>query len=236
MLTQRTRGLKTTVLFCQALVVTLVFVAVAQVTFRYFLAGEPAGLERYPVYCGLLILGLAIEALYRDKAHDVLGRGFLAQHGNSLRQCACAVGVLLVFLAAAKDAFISRTFLAFLVPSLYAALLWSNVVLPRFVARRIFRGARRERLLLVGSRERAERLGAWVRGREVFGLRVMGRLGEPAAGGVEDARLRWLGETAALERVIAEHRITQVILWSCRNFPKATWRRCAAWRASARGC
>ena len=218
MLTQRTRGLQTTVLFCQALVVTVVFVAVAQVTFRWFLAGEPAGVERYPVYCGLLILGLALEALHRDKAHDALGRGFLAQHGVALRQSACAVGVLLVFLAAAKDAFISRTFLAFLVPALYAALLWSNVVLPRYVARRIFRGTRRERLLLVGSRERAERLAGWVRGREVFGLQVMGRLGEKAAGGVEDARLRWLGETAALEQVIAAHRITQVVLLELPEF------------------
>ena len=218
MLTQRTRGLQTTVLFCQALVVTLVFVGVAQVTFRYFLAGEPAGLERYPIYCGLLILGLVIEALYRDKADHLLGRGFLAQHGVSLRQCACAVGVLLVFLAAAKDAFISRTFLGFLVPSLYAALLWSNVVLPRLIARRIFRGARRERLLLVGSRERAERLRGWIRGKEVFGLRVVGRLGERPAGEVEDARLGWLGETSALERVIAEHRITQVVLLELPEF------------------
>ena len=126
MLTQRTRGLQTTVLFCQALVVALVFVVVAQVTFAMFFAGSPAGIERYPIYCGLLILGLAVEALYRDKEDSSFGRGFLVQHGVALRQSACAIGVLLVFLAAAKDAFISRTFLAFLAPSVYVALLWSN--------------------------------------------------------------------------------------------------------------
>ncbi len=218
MLTQRTRGLQTTVLFCQALVVTLVFVVVAEITFRWFLAGEPAGLERYPIYCGLLILGLALEALGRDKAEDLLGRGLLAQHGCAVRQGACAVGVLLVFLAAAKDAFISRTFLAFLVPALYAALLWSNVMLPRAVARRIFRGVRRERLLLVGTRERADRLQRWVRDKAVFGLRVVGRLGEKAAGGVVEAGQEWLGETAALEQVIAAHRITQVILLELPEF------------------
>ena len=212
MLTQRTRGLQTTVLFCQALLVALVFVIVAQVTFAFFFAGSPAGLERYPIYCGLLIIGLGIEAFQRDKSAHALGRSFLVQHGVSLRQCACAIGVLLVFLAAAKDAFISRTFLVFLVPALYAALLWSNMVLPGFVARRIFRGLRRERTLLVGTRERAERLQAWMRSKETFGVRVVGLLGEKPAGGIESPALRWLGETGELDRIIAEHRVTQVIL------------------------
>ncbi len=221
MLTQRTRGLQTTVLFCQALLVTLVFVVVAQVTFAMFFAGSPAGLERYPIYCGLLILGLAVEALYRDKEDSSFGRDFLVQHGVSLRQSACAIGVLLVFLAAAKDAFISRTFLAFLAPSVYLALLWSNMVLPRLVARRIFRGLRRERVLLVGSRERAERLQSWMQAKEVFGLRVVGLLGEKAPGAVENPALRWLGETADLDRVIAEHRITQVILLELPEFSES---------------
>ena len=221
MLTQRTRGLQTTVLFCQALLVTLVFVVVAQVTFTFFFAGNPAGIERYPIYCGLLILGLVLEALHRDKDDNSFGRSFLVQHGVSLRQCACAIGVLLVFLAAAKDAFISRTFLAFLVPSVYAALLWSNMVLPRFVARRIFRGLRRERVLLVGSRERAERLQSWMRAKEVFGLRVVGVLGEKPAGAVENPALRWLGETGELDRVIAGHRITQVILLELPEFSES---------------
>ena len=221
MLTQRTRGIETTVLFCQALLVTLVFVVVAQVTFTFFFAGNPAGIERYPIYCGLLILGLALEAFHRDEHYSSFGRSFLVQHGISLRQCGCAIGVLLVFLAAAKDAFISRTFLAFLMPSVYAALLWSNMVLPRFVARRIFRGLRRERVLLVGSRERAERLESWMRGKEVFGLRVVGVLGEQPAGGVENPALRWLGETGELDRVIAAHRITQVILLELPEFSES---------------
>ena len=221
MLTQRARGLQATVLSCQALLVTLVFVGVAQVTFAFFFAGNPAGIERYPVYCGLLILGLVLEALHRGKDDNSFGRSFLVQHGVSLRQCGCAIGVLLVFLAAAKDAFISRTFLVFLVPSVYAALLWSNRVLPRFVARRIFRGLRRERVLLMGARERAERLQSWMQSKEVFGLRVVGVLGEKPAGAVKNPALRWLGETAELERVIAAHRITQVILLELPEFSES---------------
>jgi len=60
-----------------------------------------------------------------------------ARNRLSLRQTAASIGLLVLYLVAAKDAFISRIFLFNFVPWLYIALLFSHHYLPSLLARGI---------------------------------------------------------------------------------------------------
>ena len=88
-----------------------------------------ADLGRYSIYCGMLVLGLTLETLSRSK-NFFLQNELLRPHRLSLRQTATSIGLLVLYLVAAKDAFISRVFLFNFVPWLYIALLFSHYYLP----------------------------------------------------------------------------------------------------------
>src|SRR4029077_20373123 len=96
----------------------------------------------------------------------------LRPHRLSLRQTAASIGLLVIYLVAAKDAFISRIFLFNFVPWLYVALLFSHLYLPGFLARTIFR--REEKTILVGPPRNAEALSDWLRRKSEIGLKTVG--------------------------------------------------------------
>ena len=112
------------------------------------------------------------------------------QHSVSVRQTVFAAGTLFLYLAAAKDAFISRTVLAFIVPLLYVLLFGSNRFLPRFLARRAFGEDRIERALLIGPAREALRLRSWLKEKEAFGFRTVGILNSSSDSNVPG--LPWL--------------------------------------------
>ncbi len=213
MIRQRTRGLENTLLICQALVVVLALWTSMLVAFHFFTDASPLHFDRYPLYGAVLILGLFMEAISRDperKTFNLFRLNIFDQHQLTVRQTVFVAGTLFLFLAAAKDAFISRTVMAIMIPLLYFALFGSNWFLPRFLARRVFGNNRIERALLIGSGHEAPRLQSWLREKADFGFRTVGIVSSEMH---SDTRgLPWLGERRDLGKILADYRITQVIL------------------------
>src|SRR5205085_4569606 len=161
MVTQRTEGLYRLFVLCQILIVALLFWfgVWIMVTF-YAPAVENLTWRRYSIYCGVLVLGMTLEALSRSKNYLIRDE-LVRPHRLSLRQTIASIGLLVLYLIATKDGFISRIFFFNFVPWLYVALLFSHFYLPGVLARTIFR--REEKTLLVGSRKKATQLNEWLR-------------------------------------------------------------------------
>src|SRR3954471_13584109 len=199
MVTQRTEGLYRLFVLCQILLVALLFWfgVWIMVTF-YAPALGTLTWRRYSIYCGVLVLGMTLEALSRSK--NYLWRDeLLRPHRVSLRQTIASVGLLVIYLIATKDAFISRIFFFNFVPWLYVALLFSHHYLPGVLARGVFR--REEKTLLVGQPEKAVELRDWLRRKAEIGLRTVGIVSDHDVRQIE-ADLPSLGSTADLESVI----------------------------------
>src|SRR4030081_2282224 len=158
MVTQRTEGLYRVFLFCQIIIVAAVFWLGVWIMVTFYSPGGALTWGRYSIYCGLLVLGLTLETLSRSK-NSFLQNELLLPHRLSLRQTIASVGLLVLYLVATKDAFISRIFFFNFVPWLYVALLFSHHYLPGLLASGIFR--REEKTLLVGPVERAAQLRDW---------------------------------------------------------------------------
>src|SRR5438093_9718108 len=203
MVTQRTEGLYRVFLFCQIIIVAALF------WFGVWIMAPGGALTwvRYSIYCGMLVLGLTLETLSRSKIF-FLQNELLRPHRLSLRQTAASIGLLVLYLVAAKDAFISRVFLFNFVPWLYIALLFSHYYLPSLLAWGIFR--REDKTLLIGSGQRAARLREWLERKAEIGLRTVGLVSDDDK--IEDLGVPLLGRPDQLENVIRDHGITQVIL------------------------
>jgi len=217
MISQRSRGLRNILLLIQGVLLILAFGICAAVTFTFFTSTAPFMIGRFPIYGAVLIAGLVVEAMNRSGAEaqaNLFERDFLGQHRLTLRQSIYTAGALLIYLTAMKEgSFISRTFLAMYLPSLYLTLLCSNYFLPRTVARRVFAGLREERVLLVGSTHKAEGLKEWLKSKEIFGLRAVGILSEEDAGdGRGLAGLPKLGQPSDAAKIIEQYGVTKVIL------------------------
>jgi len=213
MISQRTRGLQNSLVFCQAGLVALALWVSMQIAFKYFAGSSHLHFDRYPIYGALLILGLVFESLTRDSekiASNLFQKNLFDQHSISVRQTFFATGTLFLYLAAAKDSFISRWVLAINVPLLYFLFVGSNYFLPEFLARRIFGRHRTERALLIGFASDALRIMPWLKGKEVFGFQAVGLI--TSESDIKVPGLSWLGERSDLQRILTEQSITQVIL------------------------
>jgi len=218
MVTQRTEGLYRVFVLCQIVLVALLFWfgVWIMVTF-YAPAVEGLTFRRYSIYCSVLVLGMTLEALSRSKNYLIRDE-LVRPHRLSLRQTIASAGLLVLYLVATKDAFISRIFFFNFVPWLYVALLFSHHYLPALLSRGIFR--REERTLLVGPTERAAQLHDWLRRKAEIGLRTVGMLSDGKAEN-NGADVPLLGRPDQLERVISEYGITQVILLEFPLFTEA---------------
>src|SRR6202035_3523552 len=156
MVTQRTARLYRLFLVCQILMVAGLFWLGVWIMVTFYSPSAEITWRRSSIYCGMLVLGMLLEALTRSKNH-FLQNELLRPHRLSLRQTIASVGMLVLYLIAAKDAFISRIFFFNFVPWLYVALLFSHYYLPPVLARTIFKHD--EKTLLVGSSHRAGQLG-----------------------------------------------------------------------------
>ena len=208
MVTQRTEGLYRLFLLCQIVIVAILFWFGVWVMVTFYSPGAELTWRRYSIYCCVLVLGMLLEALSRSKNY-FLQNELLRPHRLSLRQTIASVGMLVLYLIATKDAFISRIFFFNFVPWLYVTLLFSHYYLPGLLARGIFR--REEKTLLVGSSRKAAQLGDWLRRKAEIGLRTAGLICDEKIENGEDG-IPVLGRPDQVENVIREHGITQVIL------------------------
>jgi exopolysaccharide biosynthesis polyprenyl glycosylphosphotransferase len=211
MLTQRSEGLRRLLLLCQVALTAGLFWFGVWLMVNFYSPSATLTWRRYSIYCVLLVLGLTLDFLGRDNSRDyLLQNELLRQHRLSLRQTFASVGTLVIYLIATKDGFISRLFLFNFVPWLYVGLLFSHHYLPPFLARRIFRGIREEKTLLVGPPARARQLRNWLRIKSEIGLHTAGIISADAAD--PDGDLPVLGQPQDFERVVRELGVTQVIL------------------------
>src|SRR6201998_3899781 len=155
MVTQRTEGLYRLFLFCQIVMVAGLFWLGVWIMVTFYSPSAELTWRRYSIYCGMLVVGMLLEALTRSKNYFVQNE-LLRPHRLSLRQTVASVGMLVLYMVAAKDAFISRIFFFNFVPWLYVALLFSHHYLPGWLARSVFR--REEKTILVGPSHRAAQL------------------------------------------------------------------------------
>src|SRR5581483_2201565 len=207
MLTHRTEGLYRVFLLCQILIVAALFWIGVWIMVAFYSEGGALTWGRYSIYCGMLVLGISLETLSRSKS-SFFENELLRPHRLSLRQTAAAVGLLVLYLVAAKDAFISRVFLFNFVPWLYIALLFSHYYLPSILARGIFR--REDKTVLIGSARRAALLREWLQRKAEIGFRTVGLLSDEE--NVLEPGVPLLGKRDQLEQIVQTHGITQVIL------------------------
>ena len=207
MLTQRTEGLYRLFLFCQIVIVAALFWIGVWIMVTFYSEGGSLTWSRYGIYCGMLVLGLTLETLNRSK-NFFLQNELLRPHRLSFRQTAASVGLLVLYLVAAKDAFISRVFLFNFVPWLYIALLFSHYYLPSILARGIFR--REDKTLLIGSSQRAAQLRDWLQRKAEIGFRTVGLISNEDK--IDNVGVPLLGRPDQLEQIIRDHEINQVIL------------------------
>src|SRR5215475_6189954 len=217
MVTQRTEGLYRVFLACQILIVAALFWIGVWIMVTFYSEGGSLTWSSCGIYCGMLVLGLTLETLSRSK-NFFLQNELLRPHRLSLRQTAAAIGLLVLYLVAAKDAFISRVFLFNFVPWLYIALLFSHYYLPSILARGIFR--REDKTLLVGSSRRAAQLNEWLQRKSEIGLRTVGLVCDDNIDKTQDG-IPVLGKPDEIEKVIREQEITQVILLEFPLFANA---------------
>jgi putative colanic acid biosynthesis UDP-glucose lipid carrier transferase len=208
MVTQRTEGLYRLFLFCQIVMVAGLFWLGVWIMVSFYSPSAELTWRRYSIYCGTLVLGMLLEALTRSKNY-FLQNELLRPHRLSLRQTVASVGLLVIYLIATKDAFISRVFFFNFVPWLYVALLFSHYYLPSILARGIFRTE--DKTLLVGSSRRAKQLGEWLHRKSEIGLRTVGLVCEESIDKTQDG-IPVLGKPDEVEKVIVERGVTQVIL------------------------
>jgi putative colanic acid biosynthesis UDP-glucose lipid carrier transferase len=216
MVTQRTQGLYRVFLLCQIVIVAALFWFGVWVMVTFYSPSAQLTWNRYSIYCAMLVIGMLGESLSREGSKRYfLQSELLRQHRLALRQTFASTGVLVFYLVAAKDAFISRVFFFNFLPWLYIALLFSHYFLPEFLARGMFR--REEKTLLVGSPAKAKALRGWLRRKAEMGLRVVGIIcDEPLDGGAD--KIPILGGTGHFRSAIQEHAVTQVILLEFPQF------------------
>ncbi len=215
MIGQRTRGLQSTLLLCQLLLVPVILMASGLLAFTSVTRIEAPLIVHYPMYALAVMAGLLLDSMSRDRVRirmNLWQHSFVEQHRVTVRQVAYALGTLLVYLAGTKDQNISRWFLAIFAVSLYGGLLSANYWLPGILARQIFHGKWIERTLLIGKAGHAVRIRGWLHSKESYGLRAVGILCTDGETASENDGLPSLGCVADLEEIIRREGITQVIV------------------------
>jgi exopolysaccharide biosynthesis polyprenyl glycosylphosphotransferase len=218
MVTQRTEGLYRVFLLCQIVMVAVLFWVGVWLMITFYAPGPALTWQRYSTYCGVLVIGMILEALSRSKNY-FLQNQLLRPHRLSVRQTVASVGLLVLYLIGTKDAFISRFFFFNFVPWLYVALLFSHYYLPSLLARGIFR--REEKTLLVGTSRKAVQLRDWLQRKAEIGLRTVGLICDEKIDKTEDG-MPVLGRHDEIEKIIRERGITQVILLEFPLFQEAS--------------
>jgi putative colanic acid biosynthesis UDP-glucose lipid carrier transferase len=223
MVTQRTEGLYRLFLLCQIVMVAALFWLGVWIMVTFYSPGAELTWRRYSIYCGLIVLGMCLESLTRSGSKNYFWQNeLLRQHRLSLRQTIASIGLLVLYLIATKDAFISRIFFFNFVPWLYVALLFSHFYLPPLLARTIFPRMREEKTLLVGSTRKATQLRSWLRRKAEIGLRTVGLICDENIDKTQDG-IPVLGTSGQLEKVVRNHGITQVILLEFPLFNEVSW-------------
>lgn len=211
MISQRTSGVHSLVIGAQ---ITAAVYLYAGLVLAFFHARGQLDLRRYGLYAGLVIAALAVEAMSRDKLLIrlcIFEDSLLKLHRLAFRQVFAVIVALVLFVALLKDATLSRVFLATFVTLLFPLLLFTNRYLPRWMAKRIFRGVREQKTLLVGASSKIPYIKPWLERKMEFGFRPVGVLCDEQSGHTIHG-MPVLGGSDEIDRVLVEQSISQVIV------------------------
>ena len=219
MIANRVRGLTLLHLVVQVVAVLALFWLWAIVVFK-LVKNESFETSRYLVYSGV-IAGAIFLDLTRSKLirTNLLHMDVLRNHQVSLRQTLMVLGVVLVFLVAAKDLVISRAFLFSWIPFLYLVFFLTNRWVPRFLARCAFTNQHCARTVLLGSSKGAESLRTWLERKASYGIQTVGLVNE----GGQSSTLDWLptlGNDENLEEILTETKATQLVAMNLPEDPE----------------
>jgi putative colanic acid biosynthesis UDP-glucose lipid carrier transferase len=215
MLSHRSEGLAKLLIVCQLVLAVVVFWGCAAITYGYVTTEVAAFQHLFWVYTAALLAGLILEALSRNPIAmrvRLRDRNPLRFHPVALRQTLFACGALLVYLAGVKDTTISRTLLAFLFPGMYVMLLSSGYFLPHILARNVFLGIREERILVIGSAPRFQKIRSWLESKKDMGFRIVGLLSDDKPDARSAGGIVHLGSIKEAEQVIELHQPSQILL------------------------
>jgi exopolysaccharide biosynthesis polyprenyl glycosylphosphotransferase len=220
MIQYRVQGISNLVTVCESLLCLVLFWAWIALYQAIVPGGEGINLGSYTGYGCLVVIGLWLESVFRARGNVAFPAdrpSIIRQIPRALRQTAIAIGFLLFVLVLSKDRYLSRLFLFTFIPALYFMLLLGGHILPSLLARRLFRGAREERMLLIGSPRRASKIRDWLSAKREYGFHTVGIL-------TEDRNFPhpWpaiLSSPAELDVILTRHDVTQVILL---QLPEAT--------------
>jgi len=222
MISNRIRGVEALFIALQAASVILLFWGWFAVLARFSHAFHGVDLSSYTACSVVLTIGLVAGNLLgrpgslREALYE---RSMLEHLPIAARQTHWAFGCLLLFLFLAKDTgHLSRFFLISFVPLLYAVLLWTHCVLPGALVRIAFREIRQENTLLVGNCHRVIRVAPWLRRKARFGLRSAGVLCDENHPHLSPPQCPVIGGTQDLPRIVASHRISQVVIIDFRDY------------------
>jgi exopolysaccharide biosynthesis polyprenyl glycosylphosphotransferase len=211
MIHHRAQGISHLVVACQCLLVEILF-WIWFLLYSWLVQGS-LDITAYALYSVVICAGLWLELLTRNNPAAVFPArrpSLTRQIPRALRQCAIAVGFLLLVLVLSKDRYLSRLFLFSLIPALYPLLLLSGNRLPAFLGKQLFRGTREERMILIGSPKRAYAIRDWLRTKREYGFHAVGILTDDAS--FPNPSLKVLGTPQELDAKLSEFSITQVIL------------------------
>lgn len=213
MIVQRIRGLYSLLAVAQSLLLVVLYWAWFGLSILLLPQMGVVFLEQYFLYCAILVLGLVLEAATRKEGSLSAPAGnasLLKQFPVAFRQTVFSVGLVMLFLVVTKDLAISRIFLFSFTPVLGAMFLWSNTIVPLWLAKMIFKGSREGRTLLVGSAARARDLNPWLERKSQIGFLPVGLLTNDTD--VSGVKIPVLGKPESLGEVLDRERATQIIL------------------------
>ncbi len=208
MVIYRARGIRILSVACELLALTFVFWL-----WLYIRHGGRIWnlqLELYVAYNAIIVIGVIIAAVHGGYRR-VLATDSAGWHVGTIRHMTYALGLLALYQFISRDKAMSRTFFFGYLPCFYAISFLCQSYVPQWIRKWTISEEHEERVLLVGSPERAKGLKQWLRQKEAVGYRAVGLLTDdnPEAA---PPHIPVFGRIDELEPAIKKHSITQVML------------------------
>ena len=216
MLGERSIGIRTLSLLSLLVLVALSF-------WGWLLIWEPglfverAALERYVLYNEFLLIGI-LFGLGGKRHAEGPHQEFTLAARRSTRQAILGLFCVFFVVFIIQDTAISRSFFLSYIPALYVTLLFSNLLLPKALAKWAFSGDREERIALAGTLEQASQFKPWLERKSVLGLRTIGVVcpqpsnGNGTNGNGNGTPFPVLGPFDQMGEILQKSAITQLIV------------------------
>jgi exopolysaccharide biosynthesis polyprenyl glycosylphosphotransferase len=213
MISQRVRGVFSILTFVQILLALIVFWGFLGALKVFYIPEGHLSLERYIIYSFLVFLSMVFSELMSSQNDSIFSEGdYTSIHVRSMRQLGFVATGLLLFLVAAKDPVISRTFLFIFLLLLYVVLLFSNRFLPGWLAQWMFKHGKETLTLLVDTSDQFDLYLAWLQKQKSLGVHITGLVTHNPSLPRPDGLIQVLAPIEDLEKVATQHATDLIIV------------------------